>query len=154
MGWALGSVLSGRWNLSVDVFTASAWQMIFGGIVNAIVAFSSGGFHKVAWTTSGALAILYLVTCGSWIGFTAYIWLLEHVPTPKVATYAYVNPVVAVYLGWLFLSEKVDGWMLAGTVVIVTAVALVNVSKLKAMRNTPQQGKPCVAAEVAGARGV
>jgi len=150
MSWSLGSVLSGRWNLSVDVFIASAWQMTFGGIVNSIVAFSSGGFHKVVWTAHGGLAILYLITCGSWIGFTAYIWLLENVPTPKVATYAYVNPVVAVYLGWFFLHEKIDGWMLAGTVVILAAVALVNVSKLKALRAASDRPKPCVAAEVTG----
>lgn len=137
MGWAFGSVLSGRWELSVDVFTASAWEMTFGGIVNALVALVSGGFHKATWTAHGALAILYLIVCGSWIGFTAYIWLLEHVPTAKVATYAYVNPVVAVYLGWLFLNERVDGFMLVGTVVIIAAVALVNLSKLKAMKAAP-----------------
>lgn len=136
ISWALGSVLSGRWSFSVDVFTASAWEMTFAGTVNATVALLTGGFHKTVWTAHGALAILYLVTCGSWIGFTAYIWLLEHVPTAKVATYAYVNPVVAVYLGWLFLNEKVDSFMLIGTVVIIAAVALVNLSKLKSLKRT------------------
>ncbi|HEY6347913.1 MAG TPA: EamA family transporter [Candidatus Angelobacter sp.] len=135
--WALGSVLSGRWNLSVDVFTASAWEMTMAGIINGLVALSTGGFHKVVWSPSGLLAILFLVICGSWIGFTAYIWLLEHVPTPKVATYAYVNPVVAVYLGWMMLNEKVDAFMLAGTVIIISAVALVNLSKLRALNRAP-----------------
>lgn len=134
VSWALGSVLSGRWTLSVDVLTASAWEMTFAGIVNAVVATLNGGFHHVTWTPRGLLAILYLVICGSWIGFTAYIWLLEHVPTPKVATYAYVNPVVAVYLGWFVLNEKVDAFMLVGTVIIISAVALVNLSKLRALR--------------------
>jgi len=134
LSWAMGSVLSGMWTLSVDVFTASAWEMTFAGAVNAVVAFATGGFHKVVWTPNGTLAILYLVTCGSWIGFTAYIWLLEHVPTAKVATYAYVNPVVAVYLGWLILSEKVDAFMLIGTVIIIAAVALVNLSKLRTLK--------------------
>ncbi|HEY6971103.1 MAG TPA: EamA family transporter [Candidatus Angelobacter sp.] len=132
--WALGSVLSGRWSLSVDVLTASAWQMTFAGAVNAMVALATRGFHKAVWTQHGMLAILYLITCGSWIGFTAYIWLLEHVPTAKVATYAYVNPVVAVYLGWLLLNERVDAFMLVGTVVIIAAVALVNLSKLRALK--------------------
>lgn len=134
VSWALGSVLSGRWSFSVDVFTASAWEMTFGGIINGLVAVLTGGFHKVTWTPSGLLAILFLVICGSWIGFTAYIWLLEHVPTPKVATYAYVNPVVAVYLGWFLLNEKVDVFMLTGTVIIISAVALVNLSKLRALK--------------------
>jgi drug/metabolite transporter (DMT)-like permease len=142
LSWAFGSVLSGRWSLSVDVFTASAWEMTFGGCVNALVALVTGGFHKATWSAHGALAILYLVICGSWIGFTAYIWLLEHVPTAKVATYAYVNPVVAVYLGWLFLNEKVDGFMLVGTPVIIAAVALVNLSKLKALKGSVATEEP------------
>lgn len=133
--WSLGSVLSGRFALGVDVLTASAWEMTFAGIVNTVVALLTGGFHQVVWTSRGMFALTYLVICGSWIGFTAYIWLLEHVPTPKVATYAYVNPVVAVYLGWLFLDEKVDAWMLIGTVIIISAVVLVNMSKLRTMKD-------------------
>ena len=68
---------------------------------------------------------------GSLVGFTAYIWLLNNVPTTKVATYAYVNPVVAVCLGWLFLHERVNGYVLAGTAVIVAAVALVTTANVK-----------------------
>lgn len=135
VSWALGSVLSGRWKFGVDIFTASAWEMTFAGIINGLVAVLTGEVHRAQWTISGLLAILFLVVCGSWIGFTAYIWLLEHVPTPKVATYAYVNPVVAVYLGWFLLKEKVDAFMLVGTVVIISAVALVNLSKLKSLKN-------------------
>jgi len=134
LGWAMGSVLAGRWTLSVDVFTASAWQMTLGGCFNLLIALVTGQFHHTQWTARGVGAVIYLVICGSWIGFSAYGWLLEHVATPKVATYAYVNPVVAVYLGWLFLNEKIDGFMLAGTVIIVAAVALVNLSKLKSLR--------------------
>ena len=140
--WALGSVLSGRWSLTVDVFTASAWEMTFAGIINFSVALLNGGFHHVQWTSQGLLAILFLVVCGSWIGFTAYIWLLDHVPTPKVATYAYVNPVVAVYLGWFFLNERVDIFMLVGTVIIISAVALVNFSKLRTLRAAPEAERP------------
>ena len=62
----------------------------------------------------GVGAILYLVVCGSWIGYTAYIWLLQHVPTSKVSTYAYVNPVVAVFLGWLVLHERIDRYIADG----------------------------------------
>ena len=78
-------------------------------------------------------AIGYLVVFGSWIGYTAYIWLLKHVPTPKVATYAYVNPIVAVFLGWLVLDERFDVYMLAGTVVIVAGVALVTTAKVRSL---------------------
>ena len=78
----------------------------------------------------GIGAIVYLVIGGSLIGFTAFIWLLEHVPTSKVATYAYVNPVVAVALGALVLHETVDAWIVAGTAVIIGGVVLVTTSKI------------------------
>ena len=80
---------------------------------------------------SGSAAVGYLVVCGSWIGYTTYIWLLEHVPTSKVSTYAYVNPVVAVFLGWLVLHEKVDRFILAGSAIVVVSVILVTSAKVK-----------------------
>lgn len=153
LSWALGSILSHRWTLSVDVFTAAAWQMTLAGLVNSAIALAGGQFHRAHWTPTGLGAIAYLVVCGSWIGFTAYIWLLEHVPPPKVATYAYVNPIVAVFLGWLLLKEKVDGFMLAGTVIIIAAVALVNTSKLKragAGRGSDVEATEVPAANMAG----
>jgi drug/metabolite transporter (DMT)-like permease len=133
--WAFGSVLSSRWSLSIGVFAAIAWQMTIGGLVNITVALATGSFHNLVWTSRTVISIVYLVVCGSWMGFTAYIWLLEHVPTPKVATYAYVNPVVAVFLGWLLLHEKIDGFMFVGTAIILSAVALVNISKLRTMKS-------------------
>src|SRR5437016_4128344 len=134
LGWAYGSVLSSRWNLNVGVFAAIAWQMTLGGLVDSAVALATGGFHHIDWTWHVGLAIGFLIVCGSWIGFTCYIWLLEHVPAPKVGTYAYVNPIVAVVLGWLFLDEKIDAFMLAGTAIILAAVTMVNVSKLRMMK--------------------
>lgn len=133
--WSFGSILSHRWNLSVDVFVAAGWQMTLAGLVNTIIALLSGQFFRAHWSVTGIWAILYLVFAGSWLGFTAYIWLLEHVLPPKVATYAYVNPIVALILGWLLLREHIDAFMIAGTVVIIAAVALVNTSKLQ--RNAP-----------------
>jgi drug/metabolite transporter (DMT)-like permease len=131
LSWALGSILSHRWSFSVDVFTATGWQMTLAGLVNTAVAAATGQFSRAVWTPSAVWATAYLVTCGSLIGFTAYIWLLEHVPPPKVATYAYVNPIVAVFLGWLLLHETVDAYTLAGSVVIIGSVALVNTAKLQ-----------------------
>src|SRR6266446_6945399 len=90
-----------------------------------------GDFSRVVWTPRGMGAVLYLVVCGSWIGYTAYIWLLEHVPTSKVSTYAYVNPVVAVFLGWLILHERVDRFIVMGSVIVVLAVILVTSAQVK-----------------------
>jgi drug/metabolite transporter (DMT)-like permease len=104
--WAFGSVLSKKWQTAAaDPFSAIAWQVIFAGIAN-------------------------LVVCGSWIGYTAYIWLLQHVPTSKVSTYAYVNPVVAVFLGWLVLHERVDRYILVGSAIIIASVVLVTSAKI------------------------
>jgi drug/metabolite transporter (DMT)-like permease len=124
--WALGSVLAKRWkSADVDPFSATAWQMIAAGLANLLFAAGAHDFSKVVWTPRGIGATLYLVVCGSWIGYTAYIWLLNHVPTAKVSTYAYVNPVVAVFLGWLILHERVDGYILAGSAIVVASVVLV-----------------------------
>jgi drug/metabolite transporter (DMT)-like permease len=129
--WALGSVLSKRWQSGVDVFSGTAWQVTAAGVGNFILALALGDLSRVVWTARGIGATLYLVVCGSWIGYTAYIWLLEHVPTSKVSTYAYVNPVVAVFLGWLILHERVDRFILAGSAIVVLSVVLVTSAKVR-----------------------
>ncbi|HYG98225.1 MAG TPA: EamA family transporter [Terriglobales bacterium] len=139
LSWATGSVLAKRWKMSIDPFSATGWEMTFAGLANVVLGLGFGEHHTAVWSFRGIAAIVYLVIFGSWVGFTAYIWLLKHVPTTKVTTYAYVNPVVAVFLGWLILNEQVTGYILAGTVVIVAAVALVTGAELKA--RTPE-GEP------------
>jgi drug/metabolite transporter (DMT)-like permease len=124
--WALGSVLAKRWkSADVDPFSATAWQMIAAGLANLLWSVGAGDFSQVVWTPRGVGATVYLIVCGSWIGYTAYIYLLNHVPTAKVSTYAYVNPVVAVFLGWLVLHERVDGYILTGSAIVVASVILV-----------------------------
>jgi len=131
LAWSFGSVFSHRFDVRADIFVGAGWQMTLGGLVNAIIAGVSGQFQHARWTAPAIESIAYLVVFGSWIGFSAFIFLLEHVPTPKVATYTYVNPIVALLLGWLLLKEHVDAYMLVGTVIIIGSVALVNTSKLK-----------------------
>src|SRR5258708_2838165 len=124
--WALGSVLAKKWKShDVDPFSATAWQMIAAGVTNSLAGLALGDLSRVVWTARGIAATLYLVIFGSWVGYTAYIWLLNHVPTSKVSTYAYVNPVVAVFLGWLVLHERVDAYIVAGSAIVVASVALV-----------------------------
>ena len=130
--WALGSVLSKRWQSGMDVFSATAWQIVAAGAGNLLFAILNGDLAHVRWTVRGVGAVMYLVVCGSWIGYTAYIWLLEHVPTSKVSTYAYVNPVIAVFLGWLILHERVDRFILMGSAIVVLSVILVTSAKVKA----------------------
>jgi drug/metabolite transporter (DMT)-like permease len=137
IAWAVGSLLAKRWRLQVDVFSASAYQMLFAGIINLLIGTALGDWSRTTWTWRGMGAILYLVTFGSLVGFSAYVYLLEHVATAKVTTYAYVNPVVAVFLGWLVLHEQITGYIIAGTLIIVPSVALVTGAKLKS-RAGPQ----------------
>jgi len=129
--WALGSVLSKRWQSDADPFSAAGWETTFAGVGNLLFAVIAGDFSRVIWGVRGISATLYLVVCGSWIGYTAYIFLLQHVPTSKVSTYAYVNPVVAVFLGWLILHERVDLHILAGSVIVIASVILVTSAKVK-----------------------
>ena len=135
--WALGSVLTRKWkSAAVDPFSATAWQMISAGAVCLFIAAVLRDSSRVVWTLRGTSAVLYLVICGSWIGYTAYIWLLNHVATSKVSTYAYVNPVVAVFLGWLVLHEKVDRFILAGSAIVIASVVLVTSAKVKSRRES------------------
>jgi len=128
--WALGSVLSKRWQSGMDVFSATGWQVTAAGVANFLFALLIGDLSHVVWSASGMTAVLYLIVCGSWIGYTAYIWLLKHVPTSKVSTYAYVNPVVAVFLGWLVLHERVDRFIALGSAIVVLSVILVTSAKV------------------------
>jgi drug/metabolite transporter (DMT)-like permease len=129
--WALGSVLAKRWQSGMDVFSSTAWQVLAAGAGNFIFALLNGDLNHVTWGSRSLAAVAYLVVCGSWIGYTAYIWLLEHVPTSKVSTYAYVNPVVAVFLGWLILHERVDRFILTGSAIVVLSVILVTSAKVR-----------------------
>jgi drug/metabolite transporter (DMT)-like permease len=137
--WALGSVLAKKWKSpDVDPFSATAWEMIAAGLGNLLIAFVLGDLANVAWTTRGISAVIYLVICGSWIGYTAYIWLLGHVPTSKVSTYAYVNPVVAVFLGWLVLREPIDAYILGGSAIVVASVVLVTSAQVTRRSNAEE----------------
>ncbi len=98
---------------------------VCGGILCLGVAVPAGELGEAVWSAESLLALGYLVVAGSLVGFTAYVWLLRAAPVSLVATYAYVNPIVAVVLAWLILGETVTLQMLAAGVAIVVAVALI-----------------------------
>lgn len=131
LAWTIGSILSRRVALPVHSLVAAGWEMLFAGLINTVAATLLGDWSHAHWTLSSAGAIAYLVVFGSLVGFTAYVWLLEHVPVAKLATYAYVNPVVAVALGALFLGERLDRTEYAGMLAVIFAVFLVTSSQVK-----------------------
>ncbi|MGI8779419.1 MAG: EamA family transporter, partial [Solirubrobacteraceae bacterium] len=126
--WATGSYLSRRVALPPDPLVSVAWQMLLGGAVVTLAGVVAGepwGVQPETFSTESMIAWLYLLLIGSVLAFTAYTWLLRNAPISRVATYAYVNPVVAIALGWLILDEAVTGVTIAGAAVIVLAVAVV-----------------------------
>jgi drug/metabolite transporter (DMT)-like permease len=126
--WASGSFASPRLSLPRDPLSSVGWQMLLGGIAIVVVGLAIGEGGDVdlgAFSTRSVLALAYLVVFGSWVAYTAYAWLLQNAPISKVATYAYVNPLVAIVLGWLILDEVVTSTTLVGATIIVASVALV-----------------------------
>jgi drug/metabolite transporter (DMT)-like permease len=121
--WSVGSVLSARLRMPADPFAATAWEMLGGGI--AMLPLGLATLGSFSPSTSSVLAWVYLVTIGSIVGYTAYVWLLASAPIGLVSTYAYVNPVVAIVLGVLFRGEHLSWQLLLGAVIVVAAVALV-----------------------------
>jgi drug/metabolite transporter (DMT)-like permease len=127
VSWAFGSVASKAWlTPPKDPFVASAYQMVFGGLGCAVAAALHGEhFDPGAITGTSAWATLYLVCAGSLVAFSSYVWLLKNAPISIVSTYAYVNPVVAVALGALFLGESITLAVVVGGLVVVLGVAVV-----------------------------
>jgi drug/metabolite transporter (DMT)-like permease len=126
--WATGSFASSRIDLPGDALVSTGWQSLLGGlavVASGLIAGEGGDLHAGHWSTRSLLGFAYLLTFGSLLAFTTYAWLLQSAPISKVATYAYVNPVVAIALGWLILDEAISPLTLAGAGIIVASVALV-----------------------------
>jgi drug/metabolite transporter (DMT)-like permease len=126
--WATGSFLSPRLPMPSDGLVSTAWQMMFGGIALLIGAFAAGeqsDLHLADASAKSLFALAYLVVAGSWVAYTAYVWLLQNAPVSQVATYAYVNPLVAVVLGWAILDEQLTAGTLAGAALVVASVAAI-----------------------------
>lgn len=126
--WGNGSFLSSRLDMPTDPAVSTAYQMLLGGAALTLVGFVAGEATRVdvgSFSTRSVVALAYLVLIGSLVAFTAYVWVLQHAPVSKVATYAYVNPVIAIFLGWLVLSEEITTTIVAGATVIVASVAFI-----------------------------
>src|SRR5467141_654683 len=129
LSWAVGIVYSRKSHLSGHPLLLSALSLISGSLLLLIagtVAGESRGFHFVAVSHRSWMALAYLILFGSVIAFTAYNWLLEHYSPTLVATHTYVNPIVAVLLGWLFAGEAVTLNVLLSTALVIGAVMLVD----------------------------
>lgn len=150
-GWVAGSVYSGRKPTTLPPLLASAWQMLLGGSINILLGTVLGGWHTAHWTRGVAGAVLWLAIFGSLVGYTAYTYLLHTVPVAKVATYAYVNPIVAVGLSAVFLHEGLHGSQWAAMAVILLSVALVTASRTQRADQVTNRREAGVQTEVPSA---
>lgn len=128
LAWAGGSVYANRQPIQASTSMAAGMQMIAGGVLLLLLALVTGDFKRLnlgaaSWVSISAFG--YLLIFGSLVGFTAYSWLLRHVTTASAATYAYVNPVVAVLLGWWLANEPLTWRMLLAAAVIISSVVLI-----------------------------
>src|SRR3954469_13122558 len=124
--WASGSFMPRRLPLASNALLSTSVQMAGGGMTMLVLGLAlgeAGDVHPGRFSTDSLLAFAYLIFIGSLIAYTAYVWLLQNAPISKVATYAYVNPVIAIFLGWAILSENITATTLIGATVIVCSVA-------------------------------
>ncbi|MDA1358992.1 EamA family transporter [Glycomyces luteolus] len=140
--WAFGSWLQPRLEMPRDAFVAAVYEMAIGGALLFAVGLGSGEpFTPAEYSAKSWAAWVYLVVFGSVVAFSAYVWLLQAANISLVATYAYVNPLVAVFLGWLILSEAVTAPIIAGGAIVIAAVILV-VSTERPQRKPPITEEP------------
>jgi drug/metabolite transporter (DMT)-like permease len=128
VSWSVASVLSRRLSLPESKVMSSGAQMLTGGVFLFVAAAAFGefrGFHVEAVSRGAWLALLYLIVAGSIVGFTAYVWLLHYESPTKVGTYAYVNPVVAVLVGYFLGGEALGARTVAGTLLILVSVIVI-----------------------------
>lgn len=126
--WAAGSIYSRKLAIPASPMLAASMEMICGGVwllAAGLITGEAARLHPAAVSLRSLLAVAYLVSFGSLVGFTAYAFLLVHSPAARVATYAYVNPVVAVFLGWLLVGESLNGRVLLAAAVTLSGVAVI-----------------------------
>lgn len=123
--WALGTLYSKYRRVSVAALTSAAFQMLVAGVLQSAIGLILGEQHGLSIGFHGWMAFAYLVIFGSLFGYTSYIYAVSHLPVSFVSTYAYINPVIALILGWIVLGERLDISTVLSAVIIFAGVALV-----------------------------
>lgn len=126
--WAVGSIYSKKFRQPKSIFMSAACQMIGGGVallLTSILTGEWGHFIAVEISAVSVSAFFYLVVFGSIIAISSYVWLLQNAPAASVSTYAFVNPAVAIFLGWLIAGERINFHIILGAMIILSGVILV-----------------------------
>jgi drug/metabolite transporter (DMT)-like permease len=151
VSWSIASVIARKAPLPESKVMSSGAQMLSGGIFLATAAVVAGefrGFQVTSVSREAWLALLYLIVAGSIIGFTAYVWLLHHESPTKVGTYAYVNPIVAVIVGYFFGGEALTMRTIVGSACVLLSVVLITLAarkKVAAVSDAARGAAPVIA---------
>jgi drug/metabolite transporter (DMT)-like permease len=132
VNWSIASALARKLPLPSSKVMSSGTQMLAGGVLLALAAALRGefrGFHPTAVSAGAWLALLYLIVAGSIVGFTAYVWLLHHESPTKVGTYAYVNPLIAVLLGYFAGGEPLGARTIVGSLCVLASVVMITTAR-------------------------
>jgi drug/metabolite transporter (DMT)-like permease len=135
LGWALGTSFTKRFETGLNPLASSAVQMVFGGLMLMAIGTATGEWSRLAFTPRTASAMIYLVLFGSIVGYSAYVYALRHLPVATVSLYAYVNPIIAVVLGSLLLSEPFDARVIIAAAMVLSGIAIVRTGR----GSTPKQ---------------
>jgi drug/metabolite transporter (DMT)-like permease len=146
LSWAIGSIFSRRAKLPVSSFVAAAWQMVMAGVFCIALGSMLGEWPQFHLTARAAGSLAWLITGGSLLGYTGFVYLIEHVPVAKVSSYSYVNPMVAVLLGIFLLHERPAPTEFLGMGGIVIAVFLLTTARVAA-RPAPVEEREQMPAE-------
>lgn len=134
IGWSIAASLTRKLPLPESKAVSSGAQMLTGGVLLAIASAAFGemhGFRPAAVSAAAWWALVYLIFAGSIVGFTAYLWLLHHESPTKVGTYAYVNPTVAVVIGYFFGGETLGARTVLGTLLVLLSVVVITTAKAR-----------------------
>jgi drug/metabolite transporter (DMT)-like permease len=143
--WSLGSIYAKGADMHKSTLMSTGMQMLVGSVSLFIVSILTGefnGFHLGDVSMRSWWALLYLVTFGSLVGFVSYGWLLHNAPVSLMSTYAYVNPVVAVFLGWLLADEVLNARIVAASAIIIGSVIMIHFARRKSERKEALQVVP------------
>jgi drug/metabolite transporter (DMT)-like permease len=137
--WAAGSMYAKHCQLTTPPLMIAAMQSLVAGIILSVFGIAGGETARWSWSVEAMASLLYLIVFGSCFAYAAYIWLLHEVSPAALGTYAYINPLVAVALGWLVLDETLSAEQMAGTVVILIGVLIVSIARPKALAAPSQR---------------
>ncbi|QTD37890.1 EamA family transporter [Polaribacter batillariae] len=131
LGWSYGSVFVSKANLPKNFFVSTGIQMLIAGCILALISFlfQENWTSPLSWTSNVQISMLFLIIFGGIVAFTAFNYLLKVVSTEKVATSAYVNPVIALFMGWYFLEEKISTQSIIASAILLTGVYFITSRK-------------------------